>query len=117
MPVNVQVESSGARAILRVAGDLRFWTDQRGELALRETFKSQVPKSARALILNLADVSHIDSRGIQTLVQVLVECGRANIELSVVMPPGVPGQALAAVRIFEARPRFTDEATALAAAA
>lgn len=117
MSVNVHVDCSGACPVLRVAGDLRFWTNERDELALREAFKTQLPKSANSLILNLAGVHHLDTRGIQTLVQVLVECGRANIELSVVMPTGVPGQALTAVRIFDARPRFQDEASALAATA
>lgn len=110
--LDVEVERFGTWSVLRLAGDLRLWNRESAEAALLDTFKREVPAEPRRLVLNLASIRHIDTRGIRALVQVLIECGRGGIGLFVVMPVGVPGQVLRAVRIFDGWPMVDSERAA-----
>jgi hypothetical protein len=47
--------------------------------------------------------------------RVLIECGKREIELSVVLPDGFPGQVLKRLHILDAWPAFADEAAAVQA--
>ncbi len=92
--------SSGAFA-LRVSGDMRLWNRESGNECLVNLLRAQenLPKQ---MILNLAEVEHLDSLGVGALARLLVECGKQEMNLNVVLPAGLPGQVLKSVRIFDA---------------
>ncbi len=114
--LEVQLERHPAFLLMRVKGDLRLWNNATAEEGLLRGFKSSLCDSPKQLVLSLRAVKYLDTRGICALVQLLVECARQRAEIKVVMPPGMPGQALKYVRIFEHWARFEDEATAFQAA-
>ncbi len=111
--LEVQAERHPEFLLLRVKGDLRLWNNAEAEIGLLRAIKSELASSPKQLLMSLSEVKHLDTRGIRAMVHVLVECCKLKIEFKVVMPLGVPGQALAFTRIFEAWPRFSDEAEAL----
>jgi len=67
--------------------------------------------------LNLAEVEHLDPLGVGALARLLVECGKQEMNLHVVLPAGLAGQVLKSVRIFDAWSSFLDETSALRVAA
>lgn len=103
--------------LMRLSGDLRLWNHPEAEDTLRNALRSAFEEDPQPqLVLNLRDVSHVDSRGIGTLVRIPLECGRRRVNLRVVLPAGMIGQALQTVRIFEGWEKFADEAAAIQAA-
>ncbi len=114
--MEVQVERQPAFLLLRVKGDMRFWGHQEREDNLRDSLRSGLENPTGQLVLSLAGVTHIDTTGIAALVRVIHECAKHHVSLKVVMPPGLPGEALRRVRIFDAWPTFREEAAALNAA-
>jgi anti-anti-sigma factor len=114
--MDIALRVSSGTFVLRVSGDMRLWSREDGNERLVNLLRTQenLPKQ---MILNLAEVNHLDSLGVGALARVLVECGRQEIELNVVLPAGLPGKVLRLVRIFDARPTFLDETAALRAAA
>jgi anti-anti-sigma regulatory factor len=71
----------------------------------------------RQLVFNMAKIHHLDTAGICELVRVIVECAKREIQMKLVMPHGVPGEALRRLHIFDAWQEFPEEAAAVAAAA
>jgi anti-anti-sigma factor len=113
--MNISFEVSSDIFILRVSGDMRIWGSREAEqLRLVKLLRSQENLPKR-MVLNLGDVKQIDSLGVGALARVVVECGKQEIHLSVVMPPGIPGKVLKLVHIFDSWPAFPDEASAVQA--
>jgi anti-anti-sigma factor len=113
--MNIEFEASSDIFIIRVSGDMRIWGRRDAEqLRLVNLLRAQenLPKK---MILNLGEVKQVDSLGVGALARVVVECGKQEINLSVVLPPGVPGKVLKMVHIFDAWPAFPDEAAAVQA--
>ncbi len=112
-----QLEQHPGFLLLRVTGDLRLWNRQGTEEKLLDTLRSGLQENdARQVVLSLVGVKHIDSLGLTAILRVLNECRQRKMQLKVVLPPGVPGQAMKATRIFEAWSNFEDEAAAVRAA-
>ena len=114
--MEVQVERRSGCLVLRVIGDLRLWNCAEAEEELLATIRSSLEEPPPRVVLNLQAVNHLDTRGIWGLVPVLVGCSKKKIGLRVIFPPGVPGEALRRVRIFEPWPEFSDENAAIEAA-
>ena len=113
--MNIEFEVSSDTFILRVSGDMRIWGRRDAEqLRLVNLLRSHdnLPKR---MILNLGEVKQIDSLGVGALARVVVECGKQEIRLNVILPPGIPGKVLKMVHIFDAWPSFPDEASAVQA--
>jgi anti-anti-sigma factor len=66
------------------------------------------------LLLNLADVSQVDSSGISTLVRSFVTLERDGGSLKILNPSGHVREILELTRLVNCLPTFTDEAQALA---
>jgi anti-anti-sigma factor len=112
--MDVAFDNSSGTFILRVSGDMRLWSREEGNERLVDLLRAReyLPKR---MILNLAQVEHIDSLGVGALSRVLVECGKQEIDLKVVMPAAMAGKVLKAVHIFDACTAFPDEAAAVRA--
>ncbi|HEX2711285.1 MAG TPA: STAS domain-containing protein [Candidatus Acidoferrales bacterium] len=68
----------------------------------------------RKLLVNVTQLSQIDSSGISTLVRTFVALGKSGGSLKLVGPAGRVRQALAVARLLGPIPAFDDEAAALA---
>ena len=69
---------------------------------------------ARKLLVNVAQLSQIDSSGISTLVRTFVAMAKSGGSLKLVGPVGRVRQALTVARLLGPIPAFEDEAAALA---
>src|SRR5437773_9781250 len=110
--MEVHVERAPNFLVMRVSGDLRLWgrpgAQDRPLQMLREE-----PSLTGNVILNMSEITRLDTSGIGALVRVLIECSKRSAELSVVLPTGVCGEALRRLRVFDACPNFENEAAAI----
>jgi anti-sigma B factor antagonist len=73
-----------------------------------------VANGARKLLLNLADLTRVDSSGISVIVGTCVSLRRQGGDLRVLRPRGLVLEVFRVLRLLEAIPSFEDEAQALA---
>jgi anti-anti-sigma regulatory factor len=111
--MKIELERRGDCQIIRLADDLRFWKQPEQEGKLLVAFGAALEGPPREVVLNLLEVLSIDSRGIATLVRLPIRCAQRNIGLKVVMPRGVPREAIKHIHIFDPWPKFEDESSAL----
>jgi len=114
--VDIQLEQCVGVVVLRVAGDMRLWGRPEEKNRLLETFQSGLHEVRTPLVLSLGDLRFVDTMGIATLVDLLKKCSAQGIIIRAVLPVGVAGQALRAIRIFERYRNFPDEQAAIRAA-
>ncbi len=101
--------------LLRISGDLRLWTQPDSAAKLSQVLPQDLDIPRGGVILNLAGLSHIDSCGINTIVQVMVYCSKRNVEFSAILPKGVAGEAIRRTRVLASWPEFSTEEDAVAA--
>ncbi len=111
--MRTELEGQAGVTILRIKGDLRLWNQPEAEERLAAAFRSGLESSPEQFVLNLSELTHIDTRGIALLVKALVKCYRRHMGLKVVLPTGVAAEAIRRTRIFDAWPKVRDEAEAL----
>lgn len=99
-----------------MAGDLRLWGKDGEEGRLLRLLRAEVQLPGQ-LVLNMAEIRHLDTAGICELVRVIVECTKREIDLKLLMPRNVAGEALRRLHIFDAWQEFHEEAAAVQAAA
>ena len=68
----------------------------------------------RKLLLNLANLSHIDSSGVSIIVEMYVSVKRSDGELKLLSPRGRVLDVLRVFRLLDVIPSFEDETNALA---
>ena|SRR5437016_5761651 len=110
--MEVQFEHPPDSLVMRVSGDLRLW-GRPGEQDRPLSLLRAEPPLPRQVILNMSKITRLDTSGIGGLVRILIECSKRGSELRVVLPGGIPGEALRRLRVFEACPHFESEAAAL----
>lgn len=113
--MRIELERRTDCQFVRLSGDLRFWNHAEQEEKVLAAFATSLENTPREVLLNLAEVTAIDSRGISTIVRLPARCAQHNIYLKIVMPRGVPGEAIRRVRVFDAWPTFDEESSAVAA--
>jgi len=111
--MKIELERRGDCQIIRLADDLRFWKQPELEGELLAAFDAALEGPPREVVLNLVEVLRIDSRGIATLVRLPIRCAQRGIGLKVVMPRGVPREAIKHIHIFDPWPTFEDESSAV----
>jgi anti-anti-sigma factor len=113
--MKIEMERRGDCQIIRLADDLRLWTQPELEGKLLAAFDAALEGPPREVVLNLVEVFRIDSRGIAALVRLPIRCAQRDIGLKVVMPLGVPREVIKRIHIFDPWPAFGEESSALAA--
>jgi len=73
-----------------------------------------VAKGVRKLLLNLADLTQIDSSGLSVIVGTCASLRRQGGDLKVLCPRGLVLEVLKVLRLLETISNFEDEAQALA---
>jgi anti-anti-sigma factor len=73
-----------------------------------------IARGARKLLLNLADLTQVDSSGLGIIVGTCASLRRQGGDLRVLRPKGLVLEVFKVVRLLEAIPSFEDEAHALA---
>ena len=111
--MQTELERHPGTLLLRVKGDLRLWGKPDLGENMMKTFLSAVEDRPARFVLSLTGVHHLDTLGISSLVNLMLSCSKQQIELRLIMPAGIPGEALRRVRIFERWPEFPDEQAAL----
>jgi anti-sigma B factor antagonist len=111
----------GLQISTREAGDVTI-LDLRGRATLdnseSELLSSQlrtfVSNGARNLLLNLADLTKIDSSGVSIIVRTYVSLKRQGGDLRLLCPGGRVLEVLTVFRLLNTIPSFEDEVQALA---
>ena len=85
-----------------------------GRFLLSLHLRKLVSKGVRKLLLNLADVTHLDSSGISTFVGTHVSLSRQGGSLKLLCPCGRVQDVLRVMRVADIIPTFEDETQALA---
>lgn len=111
MGPQISVRKSGNATILDVRGRITIG-------AAADSFKAELRKLAENapcnVIVNLTEVTQIDSSGIGGLVQSYVTLTRSGGTLKILNPTGSVREILEVTHLNKALPVYTDEAAALA---
>jgi anti-sigma B factor antagonist len=95
--------------------------DVRGRIVIgasNDSFRAELRKLAGTtpcdVLVNLADVTHVDSSGISTLVLSYVTLKRNGGSLKILNPTGYVLEVLEVTHLYNCLPTYTDEAKAVA---
>jgi len=110
----------GLQYSIREAGDVTI-LDLQGRVTigvdsdlLNVPLKKLVAQGVRKLLLNLEDVTQLDSMGISAVVATYVSLSRQGGSLKLLCPRGRVQDVLRVIRVAEFIPTFEDETQALA---
>jgi len=107
----ISVRKSQNITILDLRGRITIGRDSDSFKAELRTLAQTVPCD---ILINLAEVSHVDSMGINALVQSFVTLRRSGGNLGILHPTGHVRQFLEVTHLTDCLPVYTDEAEALA---
>jgi anti-sigma B factor antagonist len=108
--LQVSIRESGDVTILDLRGRATIGADS--DLLIRYLEKL-VAKGVRKLLLNLADVTQLDSSSISAITGTHVSLGRQGGSLKLLCPSGRVRDVLRVIRLPDIIPTFEDEAQAL----
>jgi stage II sporulation protein AA (anti-sigma F factor antagonist) len=109
--LQILIRESGGVAILDLRGTATIGSQ--GELLSRQ-LQELMAHGVRNLLLNLADLTQIDSSGVSTIVETHVALRRSGGSLALLRPSGRVLIVLKVIHLLEIIPNFEDEAEALA---
>ena len=112
MGLQVSVRECGDARILDLRG--RSTIDNGESELLSRQLKKLIDNGVRKLLLNLADLTKIDSSGISVIVETCASLRRRGGDLRLLCPRGRVLEVLTVVRLLEVIPSFENEAQALA---
>lgn len=112
MGLQVSVREYGDARILDLRG--RSTIDNGESELLSRQLKKLIDIGVRYLLLNLADLTKIDSSGISVIVETCASLRRRGGDLRLLCPRGRVLEVLTVVRLLELIPSFENEAQALA---
>ena len=111
MGLLIAIRESGDVTILDLQGRATIGADS--EL-LRSHLQELVANGARKLLLNLADLTQVDSSAVSTIVRLYVSLGRQGGDLKLLRPCGRVLMILKVTHLVDIIPSFDDETQALA---
>ena len=111
MGLQISIRESADVTILDLQGKVTIGVD--GDL-LGVHLKKLLAKGARKLLLNLEDVTQLDSSGISAVVGAYVSLSREGGSLKLLCPGGRVHEVLRVIRVADFIPTFEDETQALA---
>jgi anti-anti-sigma factor len=110
--LQISIRQSGDVAIVDLRG--RSTIDAGESELLGIQLQEMVDSGARKLLLNLADLTQIDSSGLSVIVGICVSLRRQGGDLRFLCPRGRVLEVLGVLRLPEIIPSFEDEDQALA---
>lgn len=110
--LHISIRTSNDVTILDLRGRATIDADE-SEL-LESQLQKLVANGARKVLLNLADLTQIDSSGLSVIVGTCVSLRRQGGDLRILSPCGLVLEVFRVVRLLESIPSFEDEAQALA---
>ena len=112
MSLHISIRESDDVTIMDLQGRL---TISGGESELLSGhLKELVAKGVRKLLLNIADLSQVDSSGVGIIIETYVSLKRYGGDLKLLGPGGRVLQVLTVLHLLDIVPSFDDEAQALA---
>lgn len=108
-------ETDAGVTIVRLAGDMRLASEQRYADRLRDVIGVAISMGPRQVILSLAQVTKIDSRGIGAIARCEAAAITQRAEILLVMGPGPVLDSLVRINFVQVCRVYPDEAAALAA--
>ena len=111
MGLQISIRESADVTILDLQGKVTIGVD--GDL-LGVHLKKLLAKGARNLLLNLEDVTQLDSSGISAVVGAYVSLSRQGGSLKLLCPSGRVQDVLQVMHVADLIPTFEDETQALA---
>jgi anti-anti-sigma factor len=110
--LHISIRESGDVTILDLRGRS---TISGGESELLSShLQKLVANGARKLLLNLGDLTHVDSSGVSIIVRTYVSLNSRGGDLRLLRPGGHVLEVLGVLHILEIIPNFEDETQALA---
>ena len=111
MDLQISIRESDDVTILDLRGRATIGADS--EL-LSSHLRELVAKGVRKLLLNLADLTQVDSSGVSTVVRTYVSLRRQGGDLKLLRPCGRVLVVLTVIQLLDIIPSFEDETQALA---
>ncbi len=111
MDLQISIRESGDVTILDLRGRATIGA---GSDLLSDHLQKLVAKAVRKLLLNLADVTQLDSSGITAITGAHVSLNRQGGSLKLLCPGGRVQAVLRVIRLPDIIPTFEDEVQALA---
>jgi anti-anti-sigma factor len=111
MDLQISIRESGDVTILDLQGRATIGTDSD---LLSSQLQGLVASGVRKLLLNLADLTQLDSSGISAITGTYVSLSRQGGSLKLLRPCGRVRAVLRVIRLPDIIPTFEDEAQALA---
>ena len=111
MGLQVSIRKSGDVTILDVRG--RSTVDNGESELLSSHLQELVANGTRKLLLNLGDLTQVDSSGISIIVESYVSLKRQGSDLRLLCPRGRVLEVFRVLRLLETIPSFEDEAQAV----
>lgn len=112
MGLQVSIRKSGDVTILDLRGKSRIGPGESGRLGRH--LEELVAHGARKLLLNLAELTQLDSSGLSIIVGTCVSLRRQGGDLRLLRPCGRVLELLRVVKLLEIIDSFEDEAEAVA---
>ena len=112
MGLKILIRESGDVTILDLQG--RSTIDGGESELLDSRLRQLLANSVRKLLLNLANLTQVDSSGVGVIVAAYVYLKRQGGDLKLLCPCGRVLEVLSMFRLLDAIPSFEDEAQALA---
>jgi anti-anti-sigma factor len=111
MGIQISTREAGDVSILDLVG--RSTVDAEESELLGKYLRSLMAAGKHKLLLNLANLSRIDSSGVSILVEMFVSVKRIGGDLKLLSPRGRVLDVLTVFRLLEVIPSFEDEIDAL----
>ena len=112
MSLHISIRESGDVTIMDLRGKSTISVGE-SEL-LSDHLQELVAKGVRKLLLNIHDLSQVDSSGVSVIVRTYVSLKRRGGDLKLLCPGGRVLQVLTVIHLLDIIPSFDDEAQALA---
>ena len=112
MTLQISTRESGDVSILDLRG--RSTIDSGESELLSDQLRTLVSKGVRKVLLNLGDLTQVDSSGVSIIVGTFVSLKRQGGDLKLLCPSGRVLEVLTVLHLIEIIPSFQDEADALA---
>jgi anti-sigma B factor antagonist len=112
MGLDIAIRDSGDVTIMHLRGRSTI-SGGESEL-LGDHLQELVAKGVRKLLLNVGDLSQVDSSGVSIIIETYVSLKRQGGDLKLLCPGGRVLQVLTVFHLLDIIPSFDDEAQALA---